>query len=311
MTQATTTIDAGTQDMSRPSERPPKSNWKVELLKKSLFTLQYVSPRKTSEIVWHHFTKPGKVRFTQPQEDLISRAKITTTTYRGHQIQAYRWGDKGPRILMCHGWRSKMADFRRMIEGLVAAGYVVDGLDMTAHGKSEGKHSALPEFRDLLKNHFVENGPYKAMIGYSLGGLASGIVASELSKDLQPEQLFMIASPPYVRYFFHDVIKDLGYRDEVFEEMCKLVDKNYHEPIDYFDMRKKIDAIPNTTLHLIYDENDQTVPFDRGLELYKHYPKAQFVHTKGLGHYKIIAFPEVIAYVISALKAKQAVDSHV
>ncbi|RED98023.1 alpha/beta hydrolase [Marinoscillum furvescens] len=308
MTQIKTTIDAGTQDMSRPSERPPKSNWKIELLKKGLFTLQYVSPKKTSEIVWHHFTKPGKVRFTQPQEELLKKASISYSKYRGHKITTYRWGEQGPKVLMCHGWRSKMADFRRMIEALVAAGYVVEGLDMTAHGKSEGKHSALPEFRYLLKNHYVENGPYQAMIGYSLGGLASGIVASELSNDLKPQQLFMISAPPYVRYFFKDVIDELGYRNEVFEEMCKLVEKDYHEPIDYFDLRQKAKELKDTKIHLIYDENDQTVPFERGLELYKHYPRAQFVHTKGLGHYKIIAYQEVIEYIIGFATKKWTIS---
>ena len=43
--------------------------------------------------------------------------------------------------------------------------------------------------------------------------------------------------------------------------------------------------------------NDITVPFMRGQELQNAFPTAKFVHTKGLGHYKIITYHEVIKYI--------------
>ncbi|MFY0685604.1 MAG: alpha/beta hydrolase [Cyclobacteriaceae bacterium] len=293
----TTFIDAGKIDQSRPLERAPKSNWKIELMKKGLGVLQYVSPRKTTEIVWHHFTKPGQPRFTDHQKAIMDKAKKGSFNYLGYDIATYRWGDNGPRILLSHGWNSKIADFRRMIEYLVDNGYCVEGIDMKAHGNSQGRHSALPEFRDLLKMYFMSNGPYHAVIGYSIGGMAAGIMLSELSKEFQPEKFFMIAAPSHIRYFFKDIIKDLGYKKEIYQTMCGMVEERYHQSIDYFDLRDKQNKISNMDIHFIYDEDDTTVPMIRGKEMIEAYPEASFVQTKGMGHYKIIAHQEVIKYV--------------
>ncbi|MEQ8474404.1 MAG: alpha/beta hydrolase [Marinoscillum sp.] len=296
-------IDAGTQDMSRPAERPPKSNWRMEMVKKALSALQLVSPSKTADIVWHYFTQPGRVRFKDKQNELIAKATRIDTTYQGFNIAGYRWGTDGPKILLTHGWRSKIADFRRMIEFLVEAGYVVEGLDMKAHGLSEGKHTALPEMRDVIKNHYIKNGPYEAVIGYSIGGLAVGLVTSELSANVQPKHLIIISAPPFVSYFFKDIIDDLGYNKAVFKEMCKLVDKHYHQPVEYFDLRNKKEELMNVDLTLIYDEQDATVPFYRGQELYADFQNAQFVQTKGLGHYRIIAHEALFQLILQRLES--------
>ncbi len=292
-----TFIDAGTQDKSRPAERSPKSNWKIEMIKKSVGIIQHLSPRMAAGFVWHYFTKPGKSRFTKAQQELIDQAEISKISYFGHEIVTYRWGDSGPKVLLSHGWNSKIADFRRMINQLVDAGYVVEGIDMKAHGKSSGKHTALPEIIDILKSFYVKNGPYHSVIGYSIGGLAVGMMLSELSTDFQPSKLFMIASPSHSRYIFKDVIDSLNYSEQVYEEMCEKVEQQYHQAIDYFDLRNKTKHIQIPEMHLIYDQDDETVGIERGKELLDSFSDAHFVETKGLGHYKVIAYQDVINYI--------------
>lgn len=296
-----TTINATLTDTGRPGDRPPKTNWKTQLIKKGLATLQLVSPSKTANIVWHYFTKPGPVRFKEVHEELLEKAETFTQTYQGHKIQGYRWGTIGPKVLLAHGWRSKIFDFRRMIYALTEAGYVVVGLDMKAHGKSEGKHTAMPEMRDIIKHHYVKEGPYDAVIGYSIGGLAAGIAITEIAPALQPKNFFIFSAPPFIRYFFKDIIDDLGFNNDVYEEMCKLVKVHYHEDIDYFDLRLKKEQLKGIDITLIYDEIDQTVPFIRGQEIFESFPEAHFIHSKGLGHYKIIAYEPIFDLIIEKL----------
>ena len=294
-------IEANLEDISRPANRPPKSNWQIEMLKKSLFALQHVAPKKTAKIIWHYFTKPGRTRYSEAQEQLLKEAVVHKITYQGHQIYAYRWGTSGPKVLLSHGWRSKATDFRRMISALVAQGYVVEGIDMKAHGQSDGSHSALPEFIDILKNYYVKYGPYHTVIGYSLGGLASGMMLSEVTKEIHPAHLILIATPPYARYFFHDIIKELKCKEKIYHQFCELVAERYHQPVDYYDLRHKISWLEAVQLHLIYDEHDQTVRLEKGRELWQFAPEASFVHTKGLGHYKVIAYEGVIEHIIRAI----------
>ncbi len=300
----TTYIEVKGEDISRPSDRPSKTNWKIELIKKGLSVLQHASPKKSAEIIWHYFTMPGRTQFSQPQQDLIQQAEIVESSYKGDKIISYKWGagTGKPSVLFCHGWRSKTADFRRMINAFLEQGYTVEGIDMRAHGQSQGKHTALPEYRDILKNHYTKHGPYDTVIGYSLGGIASGIMLSELSPILHPKNYFILSGPPYIRYFFKDIIDDVGCNNSVYEAMCGLVDEYYHQPIDYFDLRSKTGILKNIKTHLLYCEDDQMIPFEKGRELETHWPFASFVHARGLGHYKIIANSSIIDYIIATVK---------
>lgn len=286
-------------DIGRPAERPPKTDWKIELLKKILKLFQYISPQKSAKVVWHYFTMPGGVRFSEPQKKILTTAAVCETSYRGDTIKSYKWGNGEKKVLICHGWRSKTADFRKMIDLLHHSGYTVEGIDMRAHGHSEGKHTALPEFRDMIKGHISKNGPYEAVIGHSLGAISSGIALSELPKEFLPKHFFIIAAPPYMSYFFDDLIKEVGLNDNVLKYMYGLVKTTYHEELDYFDLRSKNkgDNLKQVDTHLIYCEDDQVIPFAKGLELESAWPHASFVHVKGLGHYKIIANEEIIQYI--------------
>lgn len=289
-------------DIKRPTDRPSKTNWKIELIKKGLGVLQHAAPKKSAEIIWHYFTLPGRTKFSEPQKELLARATTAESNYKGDKIINYTWGTSGPKVLLCHGWRSKTADFRRIIEAFLKAGYVVQGLDLRAHGNSEGKHTALPEYKEILKNHFVKNGPYEVVLGYSMGAIAAGLVLNEVSPALHPKQFYVLAGPPYVRYFFKDIVNDVGCNDTVYEAMCHMVEEHYHQSVDYFDLRDKGSYLKDINTHLLYCEDDQVIPFEKGLELEKYWPHSKFVHVKGLGHYKIIVNEAIINYIINSLK---------
>ncbi len=300
-------IVAHLDDIGRPADRPPKSNWKIRMIKRALKTLQHASPNKTAEIIWYYFTTPGKAIFYDHQQELLGQAEMGSFNYHGDRIVTYRWGNvKQPKILFCHGWRSKTIDFRRAITRFLDAGYCVEGLDLRAHGKSEGKQSSLPEYCEILKTYFVKHAPYEAVISYSFGGLASGIALSEITPALHPKQLFWIATPPYIEYFFEDLINELGYSRQVFQSTLDLVAKHYYEPAKYFDLRDKTEALAQIDTHVIHCEDDVVVPFHRGKELLDAYVDAHFVHTKGLGHYKILMYDEVIDYLFAHVHQKSA-----
>lgn len=298
-----TKIEVKGVDIKRPDDRPAKTNWKIELIKKGLSVLQHAAPKKSAEIIWHFFTMPGRTKFSEPQKELLLRSSTSESNYRGDKIVSYTWGTSGPRVLLCHGWRSKTADFRRMIEAFLQAGYVVEGLDLRAHGNSEGKHTALPEYKEILKNHLVKNGPYEVILGYSMGAAAIGLVLNEVSPVLHPKQFFVIAGPPFVRYFFKDLVEEVGCNESVYEAMCAMVEEYYYQTVDYFDLRDKGDYLKEINTHLVYCEDDQIIPFEKGLDLEKSWPHARFVHVKGLGHYKIIVNEAIINYIINSIKS--------
>ena len=60
----------------------------------------------------------------------------------------------------------------------------------------------------------------------------------------------------------------------------------------------------NIKTHLVYCEDDQMIPFEKGQELEAAWPHASFVHAKGLGHYKVIANSSIIDYIMNTIKQK-------
>ena len=107
-----------------------------------------------------------------------------------------------------------------------------------------------------------------------------------------------MAAPPYIRYFFKDIVSDVGCNHAVYLKMTEMVQQVYHQPIDYFDLRNKQEQLKNIDLHLIYCEDDETVPFEKGMELLDSYPNAHFVQARGFGHYKIISHEEISRYLL-------------
>ena len=303
-------FDAGSIDKSRPAGRPPKTNRKVELMKKLMrFAAQYVAPEWTAATIWKHFTHPGRTRWSEKQKALLEQAsRVETFENRGTTLYRYRWGaDDAPKILLVHGWRSKAVDFRRMIERLRNQGFTVDALDMRAHGQSEGTNTALPEYYEVLKQHYGDWGPYHAVAGYSLGGLATGLVMSQLPAEQQPEKLFLIGAPPYAFYFFEDIIAELKLGKHVLRRFANRVGAAYDHPIEWWDLRQKAHGLAGIETHLIYDEDDETIPFEKGKELWPLLPNSTFFHTKGLGHYKIITHEAVIEYMAEQLPIPELV----
>jgi len=69
----------------------------------------------------------------------------------GLKIKTYHWGKTGAKVYLAMDGILKTLDFRKMIEFLLEEGYQVEGIDMKGHGLSDGKHTALPEFRDNFK----------------------------------------------------------------------------------------------------------------------------------------------------------------
>lgn len=301
-----TYISVELADRGRPKERPPKTNWKTEIIKKALLVFQYASPKKTAGVMWHYFTKPGKVNFSDSQNQLIDKAEISEMIYKGDRIVTYRWGTKGPKVLLVHGWRSKMADYRKLIEAYLSAGFVVEGLDNKAHGKTEGEHSSLPEYRNILKEYMAKNGSYHTVVGYSVGGIAAGIVLSEISKELQPKHFFLLATPAYIQFFFENIVSELGCNASVYKAFINRVEHLYHQPIDYFDLRTKVEELKGIEKHFIYCEDDETIPFKQGRELFDLHENKHFVQAKGFGHYKILSHEKIVKYILRNSVAPEA-----
>jgi hypothetical protein len=299
-------INASNEDQSRPKERLSKSSWQLEFLKKLMRIVQYISPQLVAKVLWHYFSRPTGSGFTPAQIDLINQATISRIFTNGNTIFHYQWGDSQRRILLAHGWNSKISDFRKIINTLVRDGFQVEGIDMPGHGKSGGKHTSAGEMMDIISAQLKNDNTYEAMIGYSIGGLAGALAIAKAEHRNKPKQLILIAAPPYSKFIFEEVMDDLHFKQSVADSVYQILGKIHSLPIEEFDLRHAQPELQSLDITLIYDEDDTTITMEKGLLLKSAFAQAQFVRTSGLGHYKIISYQPVVNLISNRLLHQQA-----
>ena len=77
-----------------------------------------------------------------------------------------------------------------------------------------------------------------------------------------------------------------------------MVGEVYPENIDYYDMRDRNDSLQSIEKHLIYCEDDEIIPFAKGIELFELLDNSHFVQARGFGHYKIISHHLISEYLL-------------
>ena len=110
-----------------------------------------------------------------------------------------------------------------------------------------------------------------------------GIVLSEVGEKFQPQHLFLIASPPYVQFFFAQIIRELGCKKAVDDAFIGRVEEVYHQPISHFDLRSKVKELRGINKLFVYCENDEMIPFKQGRELYDCHENKNFLQARGFG----------------------------
>src|SRR5437667_6121508 len=95
-----------------------------------------------------------------------------TVGHRGRRVAAWSWGDRGPGVLIVHGWGSRGARFVDLGGALLASGFRVVTFDAPGHGASSGRLSSGPEFTRAALAVATAVGPVSVVVVDSVGGFA-------------------------------------------------------------------------------------------------------------------------------------------
>jgi len=215
------------------------------------------------------------------------------------RIRTYHWGQPGKRILLLHGWADTVLSFGGLIDGLVAAGYEVFAYDAPAHGHSGGKRTNLIQWGHALDQVTRDEGPFHAIVAHSMGALNAALVLARGQHRVPA--LVMVAPSLSAPAFFYDAFRIFKIRPKVHERVFGLIRKNLRTDALELDLHRYIGGIGADRILMIYDENDQMVPYT-DLESYlKQYPSIDACRIRGGGHFRIMKNPEVIEKITALL----------
>jgi pimeloyl-ACP methyl ester carboxylesterase len=269
------------------------------------------------------FLTPHRRSLTSPAIAVRNARPFTilTTTQR---ITGVEMG-KGPTVLLVHGWEGQITDFSSLIPALLKAKCRVVGFDLPAHGGTReriqrGTSDATNPHLKLFFGEAAEEvfqgetasipscvaaclalqrrfGKFHAVIGHSVGAL---IAAQATTSGLSCNRLVAIGAP--ARY------ETCARR---FAEQSRLYPHETEEMIGALEaMETQVRAISlpdiarsqNIPALFIHSRDDRVVPFSDSMESVGPWRDARFLQLDGLGHRRILNFPDVVRSVVNFTK---------
>ena len=214
----------------------------------------------------------------------------------------WHWGDRGPWVVMLHGWGSHAARFGSFITPLRAAGFSVIGIDAPAHGASPGRLSDLPRFRDCLATVLRTHAPVHAVVGHSLGGGAVLTVLAEIAEH-HPEKICLFGVPSDMAYILESFAMMLGLNEATRADLHARFTTHFGRPAAAISTAAAAPSVRIPVL-VVHDEDDNVAPFAQGAALASAIPHATLWRTQGLGHSGALRDADTIKRVVEFLRAE-------
>jgi pimeloyl-ACP methyl ester carboxylesterase len=251
-----------------------------------------------AERLW--FTVPSG-RATRPPEGGLPFG----VRWRGRELRGWTWGS-GPNVYLVHGWGGHSGQLAGFVRPLVAAGFTVVAHDAPSHGASGPgrtgpRTSDIIEFAKSLDAVAAEHGPAHAVIGHSMGAMAT--VLAMRHGWLGAERLVMIAPMVDVRDAIPVFGARLGLGRRTRRLLADRIERRVAAPLDEFDIAAHAAQLQPTSLLAIHDRDDRETPYAATQALVERWPDAELVTTHGLGHRRLLRDPDVVRAVTSALAA--------
>jgi len=260
--------------------------------------VQRASPGLAARWAERLFCSPPRRPISERMAAWLANGRRFDLTVSGRRVAAWSWGERGPGVLLVHGWGSRGARFVDLGGALLASGFRVVTLDAPGHGASSGRLSSGPEFARAALAVAAAVGPVSAVVGHSLGGFASAL-AIELGLGVRRAVFLAPSANPnaYTTQF----ASLLGVQDPVMSSMRERLERRLGFDWQRMDVARFAPAM-RMPLLVIHDRDDREVRWDDGAAIAAAWPGATLVTTTGLGHHRIVSDSMVIGQVLSFLR---------
>lgn len=287
--------DTVTNRTQAPPSRPALGH---ALMRLGMDWYARLSPEGAGRLVNRQFFKPGRLPMPSRYESLLDVADSHTQLHHGTNIlPIYSWGE-GPTILMVHGWSGAGIQFGAYIEPLVKAGFRAVLFDAPAHGRAQGSSTNLYEIAEVVKRVGLSHGPVHGIIAHSMGSVAA---ARALSRGLDAKNLVMLAPPSDLQTVVHGLGKRLQLSANVLQVHKRLIEERFGTEVwSELSLVRLAGQLTQRGL-VVIDSDDRDVPPALSHEVHLAWPGGHVLHTRGLGHHRMLWNPDVVKAVIGAV----------
>jgi pimeloyl-ACP methyl ester carboxylesterase len=284
---------------------------KKSTIVRSFGVLERVAPAvgaRWAEALWFRIpsARGRRDRLTEPGRPFQVRLY-------GRTVAGEVWGDpQAGAVYLMHGWGGRREQLDGFVAPLTGAGLRVVAFDAPSHGASDpgpegpGRSTVL-ELADALAAVVAEMGPAHAVVAHSLGAMAT---AHALDHGLEAGRLAFVAPMadplPYTRTF----AGRLGFGERTRERLVPRLERRVGTSLSAFDLPAMAGRVATPPLLLVHDRQDTETAWSDSAAIVRSWPEARLVSTTGLGHYRILRDPAVVAevagFVTEPLAARSA-----
>lgn len=263
----------------------------LTVMRGAMRVLSATAPSVASRVAMDLFMTPR--RFAAPkreQEILAQGTPFTVPLGASTEVRAWKFGGKGPAVLLAHGWEGRGSQLTPFVAPLLDRGYSVVTFDAPGHGASPGSRSSLPHFAWAIRAVADTLPTVHAIIAHSLGCAAATLA---LREGLSVNRVVYLAPPLNpVDYTarFGDI---LGLDDATIRGLQKRIEERFARKWSDYSLAES--ALTMTTpLLVVHDREDRDTYWSEGAALAEAWPGAQLITTEGLGHRRILRDENVI-----------------
>src|SRR5258706_3406368 len=267
-------------------------------------TLESTSTKQSGIVkkVYQAFFSPSKYEVKSIEQGVLERGNNYRMLFDGGELMVTTWGERGPAVLLMHGWGGARAQMTGFVEPLLSAGYRVVAYDQPAHGQSDGKMTNLLEIAPTMDLIAQQEGNFDAIIAHSFGTLITSYTL--VNRNFPPSSKLV--------YFgaFNRLLDSLprfqvlaNLPDELIEGLRNMIYDNFGRGV--------LDAIVNEIMApqinipalMFHDVADNVTPIEDSRAIAKAWTSAQLIETSSLGHRGALQSKEIHEQVVSFLKS--------
>ncbi|MEM7343528.1 MAG: alpha/beta fold hydrolase [Chloroflexota bacterium] len=252
-----------------------------------------------------------------------------TAQMPGHLLYPPQSKDSMPAICIVPGAGDNKINFKwRLINALLAEGFIVLTIDPPGHGEDRGRPMAYPECQSAIPAAitFLQQQPHVGeigLVGISLGGaLALNSLATFGDTRALVKAIVIITTPPWLRYrkslFYQELWKTM-FRSPFLSLLTEMNlqqlreswttggYRSRHTLDDLLDLLNPVESIKQLSqipTLLIYSRRDSVSPPQAAQAMRQAAPHAEFVEIKHVSHVMPTLMPEINQQMAQWLQTK-------
>lgn len=274
-----------------------------------------VAPYRAGLLAFQLFSWIGSRQPANDKErELLAQSRVTMSEARlkllkiaGGEVAIWHFPpvgvSTGQKILVVHGWGSRIDYLQTLITALRQTGAEVIGLDLPGHGRSRGRSLTLPLALEAIRAVSHRHGPFDVMLGHSFGGFATILsVAGAMGKDALPfpGRMVLIAAPASAKNVFDDFGRALGLSSRVQNALEDVIFRISGYEIGHFAGPAMLAELAVKTV-VIHAEDDKEVPPESARRYASAGSHVNLVWANGHGHRRIVSAPDVMAIIVKSV----------